>query len=137
MVDLGKGRLLVTASIAATAPGPYHATYAASKAFVHSFAEGIRHELKGSGVTVTSLMPGPTETNFFVRANMTDTKVARGPKDDADQVAAEAYDGLMAGRASVVAGSLRNRIQAEVSTHLPDVVAAAAQSRLTAPGSGT
>jgi len=136
MVQRRRGRLLITASIAATAPGPFHATYAASKAFVHSFAEGIRHELKDSGVTVTSLMPGPTDTNFFVRARMTDTKVARGSKDDADEVAKDGYDALMAGKASVVAGSLANRLQAEVSTHLPDTVAAAAQARMTAPGSG-
>jgi uncharacterized protein len=136
MVTRGRGRLLVTASIAATAPGPYHATYAASKAFVHSFAEGIRYELKDSGVTVTSLMPGPTETPFFDRAGMNDTKVAQGSKDDPDEVARDGYDALMAGKASVVAGSLTNRLQAEVSTHLPDTVAAAAQSRMTAPGSG-
>jgi len=135
MVDRGQGRLLVTASVAATAPGPWHATYAASKAFVHSFAEGIRHELKGTGVTVTSLMPGPTDTEFFERAGMTDTKVGQGSKDDPDEVARDGFEALMAGRASVVAGSFSNRLQAEISTHLPDTVAAAAMSRMTAPGS--
>jgi short-subunit dehydrogenase len=137
MVARGHGRVLVTASIAATAPGPYHATYAASKAFVHSFAEGIRYELKDSGVTVTSLMPGPTDTDFFERAGMTETKVGAGSKDDPDDVARDGYDALMAGKASVVAGSFTNRLQAEVSTHLPDTVAAAAQSRMTAPGSAS
>ena len=135
MVARGAGKVLVTASIAATAPGPYHATYAASKAFVHSFAEAVRHELKDTGVTVTSLMPGPTDTPFFERAGMTDTKVASGPKDDPDEVAKDGFDALMAGKASVVAGSLKNRAQAEVSTHLPDTIAAAAQARMTQPGS--
>jgi uncharacterized protein len=136
MVQRGEGRLLFTASIAATAPGPYHSTYAASKAFVHSFAEGIRHELKDTGVTVTSLMPGPTETEFFERADMEDTKVGSGKKDDPDEVAKEGFEGLMAGKASVVPGSLMNRVQAEASTHLPDVAAAAAQAGMTKPGSG-
>jgi short-subunit dehydrogenase len=136
MVQRGQGRVLVTASIAATAPGPFHATYAASKAFVHSFAEGIRYELKDTGVSVTSLMPGPTDTDFFDRADMNDTKVGQGSKDDPDEVAKDGFDALMSGRASVVAGSFSNRVQAEVSTHLPDTVAAAAQSRMTAPGSG-
>jgi len=133
MVERGHGRVLVTSSIAATGPGPYHATYAASKAFDHSFAEGIREELKGTGVTVTSLMPGPTDTDFFRRADMLDTKIAQGPKDDPDEVAADGYDALMAGRASVVAGSIKNRIQAEVATHLPDAVAAPLMGSQTKP----
>jgi len=114
------GRILITSSIAAVAPGPFHASYAASKAFVHSFAEGIGHELKGSGVTVTSLMPGPTDTEFFERAGMLDTPLGRGPKDDADDVAKDGYEAMMAGRPHVRAGSLKNKIIAEVGTHLPD-----------------
>jgi short-subunit dehydrogenase len=124
MVRQGSGRVLVTSSIAAVAPGPFHAAYAASKAYVHSFAEGIREELKSTGVTVTSLMPGPTDTEFSQRAHMTDTKIGRGPKDAPDAVAAAGYEALVAGRASVVPGSIKNRIQAEIATHLPDVVAA-------------
>jgi short-subunit dehydrogenase len=134
MVANGEGRLLVTSSIAAVAPGPYHATYAASKAFVHSFAEGIREELKGTGVTVTSLMPGPTETEFFSRAGMEDTKIGQmKDKDDAGQVAKDGFDALMAGRSSVVAGSFKNRIQAELGTHLPDALAAPIFARMTKP----
>jgi short-subunit dehydrogenase len=133
MVARGEGRILVTSSIAATAPGPYHATYAASKAFDHSFAEGIREELKGTGVTVTSLMPGPTDTEFFDRADMQDTKVAQGRKDDPDDVAEDGLDALFAGKASVVAGSLRNRIQAEVATHLPDALAAPVMAGMAKP----
>ncbi|WP_051551263.1 SDR family NAD(P)-dependent oxidoreductase [Nocardioides sp. URHA0020] len=135
MVARGEGRLLVTSSIAAVAPGPYHTTYAASKAFVHSFAEGIREELKDTGVTVTSLMPGPTETEFFSRADMEDdTKIGRMKgKDDADEVAKDGFDALMKGRSSVVSGSLKNRIQAELGTHLPDALAAPLLARMTKP----
>jgi short-subunit dehydrogenase len=133
MVALGHGRVLVTSSIAATAPGPFHATYAASKAFGHSFAEGIRTELKDTGVCVTSLLPGPTDTEFFERADMLDTKIARGPKDDPAEVARAGLDALFMGKNSIVAGSIRNRVQAEVGTHLPDRVAAPIQARMTAP----
>jgi short-subunit dehydrogenase len=136
MVAAGRGRLLFTASIAATAPGPYHATYAASKAFVHSFAEALRVELKDTGVSVTSLMPGPTHTEFFERADMEDTKLgAMENKDDPDDVARDGYDALMAGKPHVVAGSIKNRVQAEVSTHLPDRVGSKLQERLAKPGS--
>lgn len=135
MVAHGHGGILVTSSIAAVAPGPYHSTYAASKAFGHSFAEGIREELKGTGVTVTSLMPGPTDTDFFRRADMMDTKVAQGPKDDPDEVAADGYNALMAGKSSVVAGSFRNRVQAELGTHLPDAIAAPLMAGQTKPHS--
>ena len=134
MVAAGRGRILVTSSIAAVAPGPYHATYAASKAFVHSFAEGIRVELKGTGVTVTSLMPGPTDTEFFSRADMEDTKIGQTDlKDDPAEVAHDGFEALMAGKASVVAGSFLNRVQAEVGTHLPDALAAPFLARLTKP----
>jgi uncharacterized protein len=134
MVAAGRGRVLVTSSIAAVAPGPYHATYAASKAFVHSFAEGIREELKGTGVTVTSLMPGPTDTEFFRRADMGDTPLGQtDKKDDPREVAHDGYEALMAGRSSVVAGSAKNRIQAEIGTHLPDALAAPIFARMTKP----
>jgi short-subunit dehydrogenase len=134
MVAAGEGRILVTSSVAAVTPGPYHSTYAASKAFVHSFAEGIRVELKDTGVTVTSLMPGPTDTEFFARADMGDTKLGQSDsKDDPADVARQGFDALMAGKASVVAGSVSNRIQAELGTHLPDALAAPLMARLTKP----
>ncbi|MBA2953258.1 SDR family NAD(P)-dependent oxidoreductase [Nocardioides sp. MAH-18] len=134
MVAAGQGRLLITSSIAAVAPGPYHATYATSKAFVHSFAEGIRTELRDTGVTVTSLMPGPTDTEFFSRADMEDTRIGQmEDKDDADDVARDGYEALMAGKASVVAGSFMNRVQAELGTHLPDALAAPILARMTKP----
>ena len=134
MVTAGGGRILITSSIAAVAPGPYHATYAASKAFVHTFAEGIREELKEVGVSVTSLMPGPTHTEFFSRADMGDTKIGQmDDKDDAREVAKDGFEALMAGRSSVVAGSFKNRIQAELGTHLPDALATPLLARMTKP----
>jgi short-subunit dehydrogenase len=135
MVGRGAGRVLVTASIASKAPGPYHATYAASKAFDHSFAEAIRHELADTGVTVTSLMPGPTDTEFFERADMEDTRVGAGPKDDPDDVAEEGLDALFAGKDHVVAGSLKNRVMAAGSSVSPDKAAAAAMGKMAKPGS--
>jgi len=86
MVTTGRGRVLFTSSIASTMPGAFQAVYNASKSFVQSFALALalalRNELKDTGVTVTSLMPGPTDTNFFERADMMDTKVGTGSKDD-------------------------------------------------------
>lgn len=82
-----EGRILITASIAATMPGPYETVYAASKAFDASFAEGLRAELEEHGVTVTALLPGPTDTAFFEKAGMTDTKLGQAEKDDPAEVA--------------------------------------------------
>jgi uncharacterized protein len=138
MVREGRGRLLFTASIAATMPGPYHATYAASKAFVHSFAEAIRVELADTGVTVTSLMPGPTDTDFFERADMLDTRLGTmHGKDDPDDVARDGFEALMAGRDHVVAGSVKNKVQTAMAGVTPDRAAAAGMGKLTEPGSAS
>jgi uncharacterized protein len=80
MVRRGRGRVLFTSSIAATMPGAFNAVYSASKAFIQSFAQAVRNELKDTGVTITGLMPGATETNFFHRADMDDTKVGTSEK---------------------------------------------------------
>src|SRR3954451_9375104 len=87
MVGRGEGRIMFTSSIASTMPGTFQAVYNASKSFVQSFALAIRRELKDTGVTVTSLMPGPTETEFFERAHMEDTRVGSSEKDDPAEVA--------------------------------------------------
>ncbi|NPC98988.1 SDR family oxidoreductase [Nocardioides sp. zg-DK7169] len=134
MVPAGRGRVLITSSIAAVAPGPFQATYAASKAFVHSFAEGLRRDLRDTGVTVTSMMPGPTDTEFFARADMEDTRLGQmKDKDDPETVAKEGFEAMMAGRSSVVPGSFKNRLQAEIGTHLPDALATPLLARLTKP----
>jgi short-subunit dehydrogenase len=136
MIERGEGRLLFTSSIAATAPGPYHATYAASKAFLYSFAEAIRHELRDTGVTVTALMPGPTDTDFFERAGMEDTKLgAMENKDDPAEVAREGFEALMAGKDHVVAGSLKNKAQTAASKVMPESAKAKMQAGMTEPGS--
>ena len=83
-------------------PGTFQAVYNASKSFVQSFALALRAELKDTGVTVTSLMPGPTETEFFERADMTDTPVGAGPQDDPADVARDGFEALMAGKERVV-----------------------------------
>ncbi|HET6145424.1 MAG TPA: SDR family NAD(P)-dependent oxidoreductase [Candidatus Acidoferrales bacterium] len=129
------GRILFTSSIAATSPGPFMATYNASKSFLKSFAEAIRNELKDSGITVTTLMPGATETNFFNRAGMEDTKLGASEKDDAAEVARDGFEALMAGKDHVVAGSFKNKIQATVSHIIPDTVAADMHRKQSEPGS--
>lgn len=136
MVDRNQGRVLFTASIASLMPGPFEAVYAASKAFIHSFSEAIRNELKDTGITITALMPGPTETNFFHRAGMDDTKVGSEKKDDPAQVAEQGFKALMEDRDDVVAGSLKTKAQATVSKVLPDPVNAEQHRKLSEPGSG-
>ncbi|GLZ28930.1 oxidoreductase [Lentzea sp. NBRC 105346] len=135
MVDRKAGRVLFTSSVAATTPGPYQTVYSASKAFLASFAQGLREELKDTGVTVTTLMPGPTDTNFFDRAGMQDTKVAQGSKDDPAEVARAGFEALMKGKDHVVAGSLRNKVQAAVSRVLPEPVKAKLHRTMSEPGS--
>jgi short-subunit dehydrogenase len=135
MVDRKRGRVLFTSSIAAMGPGPFYATYAASKAFMLSFAEAIREELKDTGVTVTALMPGATDTKFFERAGMEDTKVGAGKKDDPAEVARQGFEALMAGKDHVIAGSFVNKIRGAASKLMPETLKAAAQRRSTEPGS--
>lgn len=134
MVNRGQGRILFTSSIAALMPGPFEAVYAASKAFIHSFAEALRNELKDTGVSVTSLMPGPTETNFFDRADMNDTKAATLKKDDPAEVAKQGFEALMSGKDSIIAGSLMTKLQGAVK-FVPETIAAEAHRQISEPGS--
>lgn len=133
MVGHGLGRVLVTSSIAAVMPGPWLATYAASKAFLSSFAQALRVELEGTGVSVTALLPGPTDTAFFARAGIEDSRLGQGPKDDPADVAKDAYEALVAGADHVVAGSFRNRVQVATAKVVPDTVAADLHGALAAP----
>lgn len=136
MVAHGQGRILFTSSIAALMPGPFEAVYAASKAFVQSFSEALRNELKDTGVTVTALQPGPTETNFFERAGMQDTRVGQSKKDDPAQVAEQGFEALMAGKDHVIAGSVTTKLQAAVTNVLPSTANAEQHRKLAEPGSG-
>jgi uncharacterized protein len=137
MVGRGTGRILLTSSIASTMPGSFQAVYNASKSFVQSFALALRDELKDTGVTVTALMPGPTETEFFERADMLDTKVgASDSKDDPADVARQGFEALMEGDERVVAGSLSTKLQGKGSRFMPDRAKAAMHRRMAEPGTG-
>lgn len=135
MISRGEGRVLYTSSIAADMPAPFEAVYGASKAFELSFAEALRNELKDTGVSITVLQPGATETNFFRRAGMEDTKVGAGKKDDPAEVAKQGFEALMAGKDHIVAGSLKNRIQDAAAQVMPEPAKAAAHRKLSEPGS--
>ncbi|RLP96570.1 SDR family oxidoreductase [Micromonospora sp. CV4] len=137
MVERGAGRVLFTSSIASTMPGPFQAVYNGSKSFVQSFAEALRNELKDSGVTVTSLMPGPTDTEFFERADMEDTRVGSGKKDDPAKVAAQGFAALMKGDQTVTAGSLMNKVQTAAGKIVPDKLKSEQHRRMAEPGSGS
>jgi short-subunit dehydrogenase len=135
MTRRGEGRVLITSSIASTMPGTYQAVYNASKSFLQSFAEAVREELDGTGVTVTSLMPGPTGTNFFHRADMDDTKIGASEKDDPAQVAEQGIKALLDGDEKVVAGSLKTKAQGVANNVLPDSLKAKAHKKMAEPGS--
>ncbi len=129
----GRGRILFTSSIASTMPGPNQAVYNATKSFVQSFAEALQVELKDRGVTVTSLMPGPTRTEFFERGGLDQTPMGKGPQDDPADVARQGFEALMAGKRRVVAASLMTRVMEASNKVLPDRVKAAANKIMAAP----
>ena len=131
-----RGRILFTGSIAGLMPGSFQAVYNGTKAFVDSFSFALRNELKDTGVTVTCLMPGPTDTEFFARAGLLDTKVGADPKkaDPAD-VAKAGYEAMIRGEGDVVAG-LKNKIQAAMAAVTPQSVLAEQHRKMAEPGSG-
>jgi short-subunit dehydrogenase len=124
MTARNEGRVLVTSSIASTMPGSYQSIYNASKSFVQSLTEAVQDELKDSAVTITSLMPGPTDTNFFARAQMLATGMGKGPKDSPAEVAEQGFAALMAGEKKVVAASVAVKAQEALNKVLPDSVKA-------------
>ena len=136
MTARGEGRILFTSSIASTMPGPFQAVYNASKSFVQSLALALRNELKDTGVTVTSLMPGPTDTEFFERAGMLDTRVGSGSKDNPADVARDGFRSMMAGEERVVSSSRSTRAQGRFSRLMPDRVKAEMHRRMARPGAG-
>jgi short-subunit dehydrogenase len=131
----GQGRILITGSIAGLMPGTFQAVYNGSKAFLDSFSVALSNELKDTGVTVTCLMPGATETDFFDRAGMSDTKVGSGEKADAADVAKTGFDAMMKGELKVVAGAA-NKVRAAVSHIAPDSVLADMHRGMAEPGTG-
>jgi short-subunit dehydrogenase len=129
-----RGRILITGSIAGFIPGTYQAVYNASKAFLDSFSFALRAELKDSGVTVTCLMPGATETEFFARADMLDTAVGQGKKDDAADVARIGFKAMKNGEGDVVSG-WHNKLQSAIANITPSSILAEQHRKKAAPGS--
>jgi short-subunit dehydrogenase len=132
----GSGRILFTGSIAGFMPGTYQAVYNATKAFVDSFSFALRAELKDSGVTVTCLMPGATETDFFERADLMDTKIGQSKKDDPADVAKVGYDAMIAGSGDVVSG-WQNKLQSAIASITPSGLLAEMHRSKAEPGSGS
>lgn len=130
----GQGRILFTGSIAGFMPGTYQAVYNGTKAFIDSFSFALRAELKDTGVTVTCLMPGATETDFFERADMLDTKVGQSKKDDPADVARTGFDAMMRGDGDVVAG-WKNKLQSAITNITPAGVLAEQHRKQAEPGS--
>jgi short-subunit dehydrogenase len=129
----GSGRILITGSIAGFLPGTYQAVYNGTKAFMDSFSFALRAELKDSGVSVTCLMPGATDTEFFERAGMEDTKVAAGKKDDPADVAKTGFDAMMKGEGDVVSG-WKNKIQSAIANVTPSGILAEQHRKMAEPG---
>lgn len=133
MRSRGAGRILITGSIAGLMPGTYQATYNGTKAFLDSFAYALRAELKNTGVTVTCLMPGATETDFFERAEMLDTRLGTKKKTSPEDVAKAGFAAMMNGEGEVVTG-WNNKLRAAISHLLPNTVLAEQHRREAAPG---
>jgi len=129
----GEGKILITGSIAGLMPGTFQAVYNGTKALLDSFAFALRAELKDTGVTVTCLMPGATETEFFERADMMDTSVATGKKDKAADVAKSGFKAMMDGDGEVVTG-WSNKLRAAISHIVPQGALAEQHRKMAAPG---
>jgi short-subunit dehydrogenase len=133
MKSRGEGKILITGSIAGLMPGSFQAVYNGTKAYLDSFSYALREELRDTGVTVTVLMPGPTETEFFDRADMMDTKVGTDKKEDPAATAKNGWDAMNAGSGHVVSG-WKNKLQAAMSHVVPDSVLAQRHRAMAEPG---
>jgi short-subunit dehydrogenase len=128
------GKILITGSIAGFTPGSFQAVYNGTKAFLNSFSFALREELKDTKISVTCLMPGATETEFFRRAEMTDTKIGTSEKDDAAEVANNGFDAMIKGEGDVVSG-LKNKVQSAAANVTPAGVLATQHRKMAEPGS--
>ena len=135
MVARGEGKILFTASIAGEMVAPREAVYAATKAFVLSFAHSLRYELKDTGVTVTALQPGPTDTNFFHRAGMDNTEVGSKGKSESQprDVARQGIDALLAGEDHVYAASAKTKLEGMLANVTPGVLKATMHEKMAKP----
>ena len=136
MVARGEGKILITGSIAGFMPGSFQAVYNGTKALLDSFSYALREELKDTGVTVSCLMPGPTETEFFRRADLMDTKVGTEEKQPAEEVAKVGFDAMMSGDAAVIAG-WKNKLQATLANIVPNETLAEQHRKLAEPGTAS
>ncbi|HEU4603421.1 MAG TPA: SDR family NAD(P)-dependent oxidoreductase [Steroidobacteraceae bacterium] len=137
MRQRGEGKILITGSIAGFMPGAFQAVYNGTKAFIDSFSFALREELKDTGVTVTCLMPGPTDTEFFERADLMDTDVGTDDsKDDPVKVAEVGFKAMMNGESDVVAG-LKNKFQTTMANVTPNEVLAKQHRKIAEPGSAS
>jgi short-subunit dehydrogenase len=132
----GEGKILITGSIAGFMPGSFQAVYNGTKAFIDSFSFALRNELKDTGVTVTCLMPGATETEFFARADMLDTDVGQSSKDDPADVAKTGFDAMMRGDGDIVSG-WKNKLTTALASVTPAGMLAEQHRKMAEPGSGT
>jgi short-subunit dehydrogenase len=135
MVQRGDGRVLITGSVAGHMSGAFQAVYNGSKAFIDSFAAALNEEIRDSGVTVTCLKPGATETNFFHRAELDDTKVGQAKKDDPADVAKAGWDAMKKGEPAVIYG-LKNKMQVAAAGMMTDATTAKLHRAQAEPGSG-
>ncbi len=136
MVARNEGKILQVSSIGGELPGPLQSVYHGTKAFVTSFTEAVREEVKDSNVTITALLPGVTDTDFFAKADMERSKlVAEGSKADPAQVAKDGYEALLAGKDKVVSGFM-NKVQVAISNVIPDSLVAANLHKQGAPVDG-
>ncbi len=128
------GRILITGSIAGFIPGSFQAVYNGTKAFLNSFSVALREELKDTKVTVTCLMPGAADTEFFRRADMMDTGVGTTEKDDPAKVAADGFEAMASGAGYVVSG-LKNKVQSAAANVIPADILAGQHRKMAEPGS--
>lgn len=132
MTERDSGKILITASIESTTPDPFQVVYAASKAFVLSFAQGLREDLKDTGITVTALMPGATDTHFFERAHMENSKVTDMKMSDPADVAREGYAALMRGDDHTVVGA-KNKAMVTMNKFATDTMKAKTMAKMAGP----
>lgn len=137
MRELNSGKIMFTASIAGEMVAPREAVYAATKAFVLSFAHSLRYELKETGISVTALQPGPTDTDFFHRAGMDDTEVGQKGKSESqpDEVARQGIDALLAGKDHVYAASFKTKLEGALANVTPGSIKGAMHEKMAKPNS--
>jgi uncharacterized protein len=133
MIARNAGKILVTGSIVGYIPGTFNATYNGTKAFIDNFTEALRSEIKDAdGVTLTTLMPGATETEFFARADMLDTNVGKANKDDPAKVARDGWNAMMRGEGVIVSG-LYNKLQVAAAGVVPQKILAELHRHVAGP----